>query len=257
VHQKSVHKSSGFAHLLLLIPVLIVLVAGVFYYANNHKKQASVTRVQAEEIVEPTPTASLIPVPSSSVTKKERISTYKNDKYGYSFEYNSDYHVYVSPPDYIFVKKTKEEPKVLVEVGIKHDYELVFPSPDNYVSKIANLKNEPFESYVSKVLLVDCATLQLEEETYCNSIVSQEPYTNANGLSGYRVILHLVHAAKDRNGKRTIINESDWGPVYVLDVTDREMTDTRALIFKPQLAIDLDTIAADLEIKKIVDSVRF
>ncbi len=250
-------KQRGFAHLLLLIPVLFIVAGGIFYLYNTRNKTALVnTHAEAVDVVEPSP-QNLDPVPSSSVTKNSTNDTYRSEKYGYSFEYPSEYHLFVSPPNYLFLKKAQEDTKVLAEIGIKHDAELVFPNPDKYISKIANLKNESFDSYVSKVLLVDCYSLQLEEETYCNSVVSQEPYTNPNGLSGYRVVLHLVHAQKDRNGKRTVIDQSDWGPIYIFDLTDRGLTDTRALVFKPQLTINSDITAVDAELKKLVDTVKF
>lgn len=240
-------RQSGVVHLLLIIVILTAIAAGL-YIINNRKQQPLTQTARAQDPQEVIPES---PAPQST------NATYKNDKYGYSFEYFKDYHVYISPPDFVFVKKEKTDKTDLVDIATKHNSTLVYPNPEKFVSRITNLKDVPFEEYTAKSLLPDCASLDVDQEYYCDAVVSQDPYTNKSGLTGYKVYLHLVHASRDRNSRRTTLEEATWGPVYILDLTDRQISDVRALVFKPQLDLHLDTKAADLEIKKIVDTVKF
>lgn len=249
---QSSNRQSGLVHLLLILIIFILAGFGAYYYFQNSKVNRRVEKivplVQAQNATEVIPDS---PKPGSL------NATYKNLKYGYSFDYLKDYHVFISEPDFVFVKKQKEDDVVLMNVVAKHSSTLVYPNPENFVSKITNLKDVSFEKFTSEALLAECAVLDVDQEYYCNKVVTQEPYTNLNDLVGYKVFLNLVHAARDRNSKRETLAEATWGPIYILDITDRNIPDVRALVFKPQLDLKLDTNIADLEIKKIVDTVKF
>lgn len=240
-------RQSGVVHLLLIL-VLVTAIAAGLYIINNRKQQPLTQTARAQDPQEVIP---------ASTSPKSNNAIYKNDKYGYSFEYFKDYHVYASPPDFVFIKKEKTDKSVLVDIAIKHNSTLVYPNPEKFVSRITNLKDAPFEEYTAKSLLPDCASLDVDQEYYCDAVVSQTSYTNKAGISGYKVYLHLVHASRDRDSKRQTLAEATWGPVYILDLTDRQIPDVRALVFKPELDLNLDTNATDLEIKKVVDSVKF
>jgi hypothetical protein len=246
-------KQKGFAHLILIVIVLIAAVLGGFYYLQNNKKE----KATVSKVISNPKTQNSVEVIPESPKPGSLTATYKNSKYSYSFDYPKDYHVYISEPDYVFVKKAKEDTKLVFDLGIKHDLELVYPDPTHYESKIFNLKNTQFEEYAAKVVYVECAILDVDQEYYCDRINSQETYTNKDGVTGYKFYMNLVHASRDRNSKRETIAESNWGPIYILDLTDKNITDTRGLVVKPQLELNSDITAVDTELKKVLDSLKF
>ncbi len=246
-------KQTGVIHILLILIVVIVGVIGVFYYIKNNQKAEAVAPISSQDVAQ---NANFVEVIPDTPAPESKTATYRNLKYGYSFDYLRDYHVYISEPDYVFVKKTKEDKNVVFDIGIKHEYELYYPNTAHYETKIANFKNTSFEEYASKVVYVDCALIDVAQEYYCDRIVSQEPYVNMNGITGYKFTLNLVHASRDRNSKRETLAESTWGPVYILDITGKGFADVRGLSFKPAVALNLDS-SIGIEIDKVVDSVKF
>ena len=82
-------KSKGFAHLFLLVVIVIVGIGGILYYSW----QKGLIRITPSQEVSPTPT----PDPTTD------WKTYKNAKYGYTIKYPPDYRIEIKNQDLVIL----------------------------------------------------------------------------------------------------------------------------------------------------------
>lgn len=254
---------------------LLILVIGLFaiYYFKNQKN----TSMSPPQITELSPTST--PASIFSPSPQPNTTTYKNPLLGYQFIYPKQYYI----RDYNnFFKKVvhngDDGRAVITDIDENSDWTKasfsISITPMGYMqithlheatqeSSLTDTKKFSFKDYVEQTLLPYCDASGVQGETYCDKITSIEPYSNSDGLSGYKVYLHSITTGMDAE-------QHIKGPFYILDISDKNLSallgnqqqKARALMISysgpvTQKEQELKDIQALSLLENIVNSIKF
>lgn len=147
-----------------------------------------------ETVTKITPTP--VPVPLGWLT-------YVNDDYGYKFSY---------PQNYVLNPRASETLLTIPKNSADIDGEVTSIFGIHHENYSPEGTTKSFKDYL--VLLLDNCLADYPGRDYCDRILTNEPYSNSNGLKGFKVYLEHIHESGNPKDEP---DYSTLGPIYVFE----------------------------------------
>ena len=205
--------------LLATLAAIILLIVGgyiVFHSTNSGPASSPSSTVSpTEKVVEK--------------VKENKLATYTSTKFGFSFDYPSNYTFTESSPIYLLIEKMGgEQYNWTYKVDVEND---IMQGPEKTVDK-------PFKEFIFDRLMIGCAADGPGSSIRCDIVTKSEPFLSKSGIEGLKVYLNQVST----HGKD--IEHKEIGPFYAFDTAKQSSRKARAIVFAPS---NFDTLEdADL-----------
>lgn len=169
---------------------------------------------------------------------EESPNTYLSDQYGFLFTV-ADKDIYEYTPEMIAIGH-------LIPDGFDADMEV------NIMTSDAAADPMSYDEFVFEVTKNMCAADGPNETIYCDQIIDQQEFTNAQGLSGTVFFQRRIHE-NFATGERT---EGRFGPIYTFDIGANVLTADHAAIFLRPSAVHEEGDIDEVLVRSVVDSLK-
>jgi hypothetical protein len=164
--------------------------------------------------------------------------TYRNEEYGFEFEYPSDY--LVRELDRITITKPigEEGYSAGVEIYLESDRIDGFPAIGSPVLDTSELSFEEFANYAAREHCFVKGTMGMVS---CDKVIKQTSFMLLSGIEGYEIYVNVVDMGVERDEEGEIIEtkstESEKGPIFALDVAEQTNNKLRGIFFEPYITL--------------------
>jgi len=142
--------------------------------------------------------------------------SYRNEEYGFEFEYPLEYTLKESSVDYILLRRTEDEKNEwLVSVTVKH----------NRLS--VNDSELTFKEFVEKLAISSCPADGPNRSIDCTGITEIKSFVNKNKINGYEIYLNETTKYFPSNK----ISNRTKGPIFALDIFEQTNNIARSIFF--------------------------
>lgn len=200
-------KSHLIIKIILAISIIISIgtVLGITSYLINFKTSLPVIEQ---------PVAKPIIEPISDV--KSNWKTYKNEKYGFKFNYPLDYTLKEVVNSYILLRKTEnKKTEWSVSITAKHnrsgtnDFELTF------------------KEFAERLAISSCLADSPNENINCTKITEIKSFASKNKINGYEIYLNEL----TENFLNNTVSNRIKGPIFAMDTSEQTDNLSRGIFF--------------------------
>lgn len=141
---------------------------------------------------------------------------YKNEEYGFEFEYPLDYTLKESSVDYILLRRTEDEKNEwLISVTVEH----------NRLS--VNDSELTFKDFVERLAISSCPADGPNRSIDCTGITEIKSFVNKNKINGYEIYLNETTEYFPSNK----ISNRIKGPIFAMDISEQINNTARSIFF--------------------------